>query len=181
MLVVSSPENLAALDTHVENLGELADPRKLRDGELEGIVENTPAAVMISTIDTSEASSVEAMQIVAYQLLSGTDARTQRILADVLTYIIPVENPSPRERYVSWYRTVQSRIPKDDPHAAEHNETWGIGNDSNPYQLDPNSDLVPLEMREGRAKVELIRNWRPKPAPGNHERGTDPTKKGRAQ
>src|SRR3546814_15205527 len=101
------------------------------------------------------------MQIVAYQLLSGTDARTQRILDDVLTYIIPVENPSPRERYVSWYRTVQSRIPKADPNAAEHNEPWGIGNDSNHYQLDPNRDMVPLKMREGRATVELIRNWRP--------------------
>jgi hypothetical protein len=175
MLVVSSPENLAALDTHVDNLGKLADPRRLRAGDLEAIVENTPAAVMISTIDTSEASSVEAMQIVAYQLLAGTDARTMRILDDVLTYIIPVENPSPRERYVSWYRTVQSRIPKADPNAAEHNEPWGIGNDSNHYQLDPNRDMVPLKMREGRAKVQLIRDWRPQLALDIHEMGADST------
>jgi hypothetical protein len=175
MLVVSSPKNLAALDEHVDNLGKLADPRRLGAGELNGIVENTPAAVMISTIDTSEASSVEAMQIVAYQLLAGTDERTQRILDNVLTYIIPVENPSPRERYVSWYRSVQSRLPKADPNAAEHNEPWGIGNDSNHYQLDPNRDMVPLKMREGRAKVELIRKWRPELALDIHEMGADST------
>lgn len=175
MLVVSSPKNIAALDTHVANLGKLTDPRTLAPGELGGIVENTPASVMISTIDTSEASSVEAMQIVAYQLLAGTDARTRRILDNALTYIIPVENPSPRERYVAWYRTAQSQIPKSDPNAAEHNEPWGIGNDSNHYQLDPNRDMVPLKMREGRAKVELIRNWRPELALDIHEMGADST------
>lgn len=175
MLVVSSPKNLAMLDTHVENLGKLTDPRLLRAGELEGIVESTPATVMISTIDTSEASSVEAMQVIAYQLLSGTDERTRRILDDVLTYIIPVENPSARERYVAWYRSVQSRIPKADPNAAEHNAPWGIGNDANHYQLDPNRDMVPLKMKEGRAKVELMRNWRPQLALDIHEMGADST------
>lgn len=175
MLIVSSPANLAALDTHVTSLGKLADPRKLRENELDGLIGDTPAAVMISTIDTSEASSVEAMQIVAYQLLAGTDDRTRRILDNVLTYIIPVENPSARERYVSWYRTVQSRIPKADPNAAEHNEPWGIGNDSNHYQLDPNRDMVPLKMREGRAKVEVIRTWHPELALDIHEMGVDST------
>ena len=175
MLVVSSPENLANLDTHVENLGKLTDPRILADGELDGIVADTPASVMISTIDTSEASSVEAMQIVAYQLLAGTDERTQRILDNTLAYVIPVENPSARERYVAWYRTVRSRIPKADPNAAEHNEPWGVGNDANHYQLDPNRDMVPLKMREGRAKVELIRNWRPEMALDIHEMGVDST------
>ncbi|HWM30038.1 MAG TPA: hypothetical protein VNQ14_16365, partial [Woeseiaceae bacterium] len=58
MLIVSSPENLAALDEHVANLGKLADPRKLGEGELDGLIDSTPAAVMLSTIDTSEASSV---------------------------------------------------------------------------------------------------------------------------
>jgi|TARA_R100000501_G_scaffold17834_1_gene34122 uncharacterized membrane protein len=175
MLIVSSPENLAALDTHVGNLSKLADPRTLGSGELDAIVENTPATVMISTIDTSEASSVEAMQIAAYQLLAGNDARTLRILDNVLTYIIPVENPSPRDRYVSWYNTVRSRIPKSDPNAAEHNPPWGVGNDSNHYQLDPNRDMVPLQMREGRAKVELIRKWRPELALDIHEMGAEST------
>ncbi|WP_168694312.1 M14 family zinc carboxypeptidase [Sphingomonas flavalba] len=175
MLVVSSPENIAALDKHVGKLGKLADPRTLGAGELDGIVRNTPAAVMVSTIDTSEASSVEAMQVVAYQLLAGTDARTKRILDNVLTYIIPVENPSARERYVSWYRTAQSRIIKTDPNAAEHNEPWGIGNDANHYQLDPNRDMVPLKMLEGQAKVKLIRDWRPELALDIHEMGVDST------
>lgn len=175
MLVVSSPENLADLETHVANLRKLTDPRMLGEGELEAIVESTPAAVMISTIDTSEASSVEAIQIVAYQLLAGTDAQTQRILDNVLTYIIPVENPSPRERYVAWYNTVRSQIPKADPNAAEHNPPWGVGNDANHYQLDPNRDMVPLKMREGREKVELIRNWHPELALDIHEMGVDST------
>jgi hypothetical protein len=175
MLVVSSPENLTALDGHLNSLAKLADPRKLRQGELDELVSSTPAAVMISTIDTSEASSVEAMQIVAYQLLAGTDERTRQILDNVLSYIIPVENPSARERYVSWYRTVQSQIPKADPNATAHDEPWGVGNDANHYQLDPNRDMVPLRMREGRAKVELIRNWHPEVALDIHEMGVNST------
>lgn len=175
MLVVSSPGNLAELDRHVASLGRLADPRTLAEGELDGIIRSTPAAVMISTIDTSEASSVEAMQIVAYQLLAGTDERTRSIVDNTLTYIIPVENPSPRERYVAWYRSVRSNIPKADPNAAEHHEPWGIGNDANHYQLDPNRDMVPLRMREGRAKVRLIREWHPELALDIHEMGVNST------
>lgn len=173
LLVVSSPENLAALDTHVANLGKLADPRKMRAGELAEIIDNTPASVMISTIDTSEASSVEAMQIIAYQLIAGEDARTRRIRDNILTYIIPVENPSARERYVAWYRTAQSNIPKSDPNAAEHTMPWGVGNDANHYLLDPNRDMVPLKLREGRAKVKMIREWRPQLALDIHEMGVD--------
>lgn len=175
MLVISSPGNLAKLDQHVNNLAKLADPRKLGAGELDQLVAETPASIMISTIDTSEASSVEAMQIVTYQLLAGTDARTLRILDETLTYMIPVENPSARERYVSWYRTVQSNIPKADPNASEHDEPWGVGNDANHYQLDPNRDMVPLLMREGKAKVELIRNWHPEVALDIHEMGVNST------
>src|SRR3546814_16603261 len=35
--------------------------------------------------------------------------------------------------------------------------------------------MVPLKMREGRAKVELIRNWRPELALDIHEMGADST------
>ncbi len=175
LLIVSSSDNLANLDRHVGNLGKLADPRTLADGEIDELIEHTPATVLISTIDTSEASAVEAMQLVAYQLLAGTDDLSVRIRDNVLTYSVPVESPSARERYVAWYATAQSHIPKADPNAAEHDEPWGVGNDANHYQLDPNRDLVSLTLRENRAKVELIRKWHPEVALDIHEMGINST------
>jgi len=172
LLVVSSPENIRRLETIRENLGKLADPRKLSgSGELDSIVQSTPASFLISTIDTSEASSVEAMQIIAYQLIAGGDALSERIRKDVVTYVVPVENPSARERYVSWYNTVASAIPKADPNAVEHNPPWSVGNDANHYLLDPNRDGVSMLLTETRAKARLLRDWRPEVALDVHEMG----------
>jgi hypothetical protein len=172
LLVVSSPENIRRLDAIRENLGKLADPRKISSpAELDSIVQSTPASFLISTIDTSEASSVEAMQVIAYQLIAGTDPLSERIRKDVVTYIVPVENPSARERYVSWYNTVSSAIPKADPNAYEHNPPWSVGNDANHYLLDPNRDGVSMLLAETRAKARLLRDWRPEVALDVHEMG----------
>ncbi|HEX9726501.1 MAG TPA: M14 family zinc carboxypeptidase, partial [Vicinamibacteria bacterium] len=176
MLVVSSPENIVGLDEIRQALGKLADPRKLSgDGELDRIIETTPASFLISTIDTSEASSVEAMQLIAYQLLAGMDDLTERIRREVVTYVVPVENPSPRERYVAWYNTERSVLPKADRNASEHQPPWGIGTDTNHYHLDPNRDGVSMLMRETRAKAALMREWRPEVALDVHEMGVDST------
>jgi hypothetical protein len=174
LLVVGSPENLGRLDGIRENLGKLADPRRLSGpDERDAIIKTTPAGFLISTIDTSEASSVEAMQLIAYQLLAGTDSLTERIRKDVLTYIVPVENPSARERYVAWYHTAMSGIPKADPNAAEHNPPWAVGNDANHYLLDPNRDYVSMLLVESRAKAKLMRDWHPQVALDVHEMGVN--------
>lgn len=173
-LVISSPENIRNLKQIRERWGRLADPRRLNGrAELDEIVRTTPASFLISTIDTTEASSVEAMQVIAYHLLAGTDPQTTRLLQNLVVHIVPVENPSARERYVAWYNAEMSVLPKSDPQASEHTMPWGVGNDTNHYHLDPNRDGVSMVLRETRAKARMMREWHPEVALDLHEMGVD--------
>jgi hypothetical protein len=173
-LVISSPKNIQNLEAIRQRLGSLADPRRLAGpAELDSIIESTPASFLISTVDTAEASSVEAMQILVYHLLAGTDTETERLLQDLIVHIVPVENPSSRERYVAWYNTEMSAIPKSDPQASEHQRPWGVGNDGNHYQLDPNRDGVSMLLRETRKKARMMRHWYPQVALDLHEMGVN--------
>jgi hypothetical protein len=173
-LVISGPENIQNLEQIRERWGKLADPRRLNgQAELDAIVRTTPASFLISTIDTTEASSVEAMQVIAYHLLAGTDPQTARLLQDLVVHVVPVENPAARERYVAWYNAEMSAIPKSDPQASEHTMPWGVGNDTNHYHLDPNRDGVSMVLRETRAKARMMREWHPEVALDLHEMGVD--------
>jgi hypothetical protein len=108
-LVISSPDNIRDLEGIRERWSRLADPRRLGGAAaLDEIARATPASFLISTIDTTEASSVEAMQVIAYHLLAGTDPRTERLLQNLVVHIVPVENPAARERYVAWYNAEMS-------------------------------------------------------------------------
>lgn len=92
-------------------LAKLADPRLLADAhELDEIVKTTPASFLISTVDTSEASTVEAMQLIAYQLLAGTDPLSTRIRRAVVTYIVPVEEPNLRCQWPVLHRLLFNAI-----------------------------------------------------------------------
>ena len=173
-LAISSPENIENLDAIRDRLGQLADPRRLSGpAELDAIARSTPVSFLISTIDTTEASSVEAMQVIAYHLLAGTDPDTERLLQNLVLHIVPVENPAARERYVAWYNAEMSAIPKSDPQASEHTMPWGVGNDTNHYHLDPNRDGVSMLLRETRAKASMMRRWYPQVALDLHEMGVD--------
>lgn len=173
-LVISSPDNIRDLEGIRARWSRLADPRRLGGAAaLDEIARTTPASFLISTIDTTEASSVEAMQVIAYHLLAGTDSQTERLLQDLVVHIVPVENPAARERYVAWYNAEMSAIPKSDPQASEHTMPWGVGNDTNHYHLDPNRDGVSMVLRETRAKARMMRHWHPEVALDLHEMGVD--------
>ena len=75
LLAVSSPGNLAHLDLIKEQLGKLADPRKLKAGpELDQLIEKMPIVVWLSySIHGSESAAFEAGIQVLYQLLASND------------------------------------------------------------------------------------------------------------
>src|SRR5262249_33082356 len=93
-LAISTPANLARLDTLKANLAKLADPRKINDSEAETIIKSTPSVVWLSYgIHGNEHSSSEAALLTAYQLAAGMDAATQQVLESTVVIIDPVQNP----------------------------------------------------------------------------------------
>jgi hypothetical protein len=168
-ITISSPENLARIDTIRSSLARLADPRTVSSQEIESIVRNTPLVVMlVFATDGAETAAPEAAIQVAYQLAAGTDARTLALLRDAVVIIVPAENPDANQRAVAWYKAFRvGPNGTSDPDAAEHNFPWGI-NSNNHYQVDPNRESVWSTLRETRAMVALYRRWNPQVFVDNH-------------
>ena len=74
-LVISAPDHLSAIEEIKENLGKLADPRRLRDeDEREILIRQTPAITWLAyNVHGNEHSTAEAAMVTAYQLAAGLD------------------------------------------------------------------------------------------------------------
>ena len=175
-VVISSPENLANIDTIKENLSLLADPRKLEsEGDLERIISQTPPITWIAcNVHGGEHSSGESSILTIYQLAAGQDDATLRIIQDTVVIVDPVQNPDGRERSVNYFYSAFGIRPNPDPNAAEHSMPW-IGGRTNHYLFDLNRDWFPLTQIESRAKVKAFLEWNPQVYADLHEMGHNST------
>ena len=94
---------MARLEEIRLNQAKLADPRKLAEGELEALLDEQPAVVVIAhNIHSTEiASSQGAMELV-HTLV--TDPALRGHLDDVVVLLIPSVNPDGQRMVVEWYR-----------------------------------------------------------------------------
>ncbi|HWP82738.1 MAG TPA: M14 family metallopeptidase [Bacteroidota bacterium] len=162
ILIISSPDNLRRLDEIKSKNKLLTDPRaKVPRSEIESILDTSPAIVWLSYgVHGNEACSPEAAILTAYQLVAGTDARTMRILENIIVIIDPAVNPDGRERYVQWVNSVTGSRPNPNPDALEHSEPWPRGR-TNHYYFDLNRDWAWMTQKETQARIPLYREWMP--------------------
>ena len=140
-LVVTSEGNLARLDEIQAAIQTLADPReKLGDGELERLLEKTPAvAYMAYAIHGDELSSADAALRLAYELGAGRDDETALLRERLVILIDPIENPDGRQRILAMTASYQGDVPNPDPDALAHTAFWPWGR-GNHYLFDLNRD-----------------------------------------
>ncbi|MDH4020292.1 MAG: M14 family zinc carboxypeptidase, partial [Xanthomonadales bacterium] len=93
-VVVSSPENMARIDTIKSNMQRLADPRDTTPGEAKEIISSQPAVTWLSYgVHGNEISSTEAAMLTAYHLLASRgDNRVDTIMRDTVVVIDPMQN-----------------------------------------------------------------------------------------
>ncbi len=175
-LVVGSPENLAQTDKIKANIGKLADPRLIKDGEeLESIIQNMPAITWIAAnVHGGELSTAEAAICLAYQLAAGEDENTKEIIEKNIVIIDILQNPDGRERRVNYFYSAFGIKPNIDPNAAEHAESWPSAR-GNHYLFDLNRDWFPLTQKETVAKVKAFLEWHPQVYADLHEMGHNST------
>ncbi|MEX2117251.1 MAG: M14 metallopeptidase family protein [Bacteroidota bacterium] len=171
LLIISSPGNLAKIESiRADNL-RLTDPRRSGSTDRQKTSAESPGIVWFSYgVHGNESSSPEAALMTAYQLCAGTDPQTTALLDSLIILIDPNVNPDGRERYVRWINGAVGVEPNPNPDAAEHHEPWPGGR-TNHYYFDLNRDWSWMTQGETRARIALYRRWMPHVHVDFHEMG----------
>ena len=110
LALISSPENLANLDRYKAIQQKLASPQEHDLAELEQLVQEGRAVVMIScNIHSTEVASSQMSMELAYQLATANTPEIEEILENTILLLIPSANPDGLNMVVDWYeRTVNT-------------------------------------------------------------------------
>ncbi len=105
LVIISSPDNLANLQRLRDVNTQISDPRGLTEQEVKRLVAEGKAVVCQSmSLHASEIGGTQMAPELAYDLLSGTDESTQRILDNVIFLMVPSFNPDGQIMVTDWYR-----------------------------------------------------------------------------
>ncbi len=176
VLVIGSPERIAALDDVKAGLTRLAQPAGLSDADAEALIAELPVVTaLMHGVHGNEISSSGAAMAEAYHLLAAMDdPAVDLILQESLVLIDPVENPDGRARFVQQNRMARARWPNEAPYSAEHDEPWPRGR-VNHYLFDLNRDLFIQSQPETQGKVDVFLDYWPHIVADLHEMGGNST------
>lgn len=101
---ISSPANLAKLETLRQWNLKLSDPRGVPSTEIRRIVKEGKAVVLQSmSMHANEIGGTQMAVELIYDLVARTDAETQRILDNVVSIMVPGFNPDGEIWMTDWY------------------------------------------------------------------------------
>jgi len=171
-VAISSAENIAKLDAFKAGMQALMDPRKTDSAEAARLTASLPASTWLAYgVHGNEISSTDAAIQTAYHLLASKgDARVPDIMANSITFIVPLQNPDGRDRFIHRFRTARGMVADSDPISAEHNEPWPSGR-TNHYLFDMNRDWIVLTQPETQGHVKALQEWYPLVFVDLHEMG----------
>lgn len=105
VVIISSPENLAHLDRLQKINAKISDPRGIESTEIKRLVEEGKAVICQSmSLHATEIGGTQMSPELTYELVSKKDEETQRILDNVLFFMIPCFNPDGQIMVTDWYR-----------------------------------------------------------------------------
>ncbi|MBL8795077.1 MAG: peptidase M14, partial [Planctomycetia bacterium] len=172
-LILSSPENLKALEAiRTRNLA-LGDARTTTASQAAEIAAKSPAVVWLAyCVHGNETSPSDAALLTAYHLLADRRAQTRELLEKLVVVIDPVQNPDGRDRFVNYHRDRRGVTDQDHPLAVERLEQWPSGR-LNHYLFDMNRDWYLHTQKETAARVAAFLRWKPQIFVDAHEMGAD--------
>ncbi len=173
---IGSEANIARLDDIKSKMQQLADPRRTNQAAARTLMNDLPALVNLSyAVHGNELSPGDAALLVAYHLVAArNDAVADRIRANVLVQMDPLQNPDGRNRWVNNFTQALGLQPDASPLSAERSEPWPRGR-SNHYLFDMNRDWLAATQPETRARIQALREWTPLVFADLHEMGADST------
>ena len=143
-LIISSPDNIAQLDTIKANLSVLSDARKTSDREAKKIIDSLPAiSWMAYSIHGNETSGSDAALGLIYHLIASNDSEVKNLLDKMIIIVDPVMNPDGRARFTKSLEQYRGTAPNYDDQSLIHTGDWPYGR-TNHYYFDLNRDWVYL-------------------------------------
>jgi len=104
VVMLSSEENMARLESYRQNLGLLADPRKITPEQARQIISATkPIYHLTAGLHSAETGPPEMVMELAYRLLTEDSPLVRKIMDNVVVAISPSLEADGRDRYVDWY------------------------------------------------------------------------------
>ncbi|MGB8951174.1 MAG: M14 metallopeptidase family protein [Candidatus Aminicenantales bacterium] len=106
MAVITSEENMAALDHYREIVKKLKDPRTLPVEEAKKLAEEGKIFILITcNIHATEIASSQMTMELAHNLITGnTPFDAEKVLHDVIVLLVPTINPDGQQMVVDWYK-----------------------------------------------------------------------------
>lgn len=166
MAVISSEANMRNLPRLKQIAKQLADPRGSSDAQIDALVHEGKAVVLVTcNIHSSEIASSQMAMEWAYALATASDAETKRRLDNVVLLLVPSLNPDGQIMISDYYRKYVGtryeggRLPWLYHHYVGH---------------DNNRDWFMLTQVETRNMTRAIyHEWYPQVFVDEHQMGTD--------
>ena len=166
--LISSPENLAAVERYREIADRLAHPDGLSDEAARALAREGKAIVDISGgLHASEAAGAQHTIQLGYDLVASEDPRIAAIRENVVTFLWPSLNPDGQTMIADWY----------------------MSNVGTPYEIAPmpwlyqkyighdnNRDAYMLNMIESRVLARVWQEWDPQVIHVHHQSSPFPTR-----
>ncbi|MBL8755298.1 MAG: peptidase M14 [Planctomycetes bacterium] len=170
--VVAAPGNLARLPAIQSDMRRLADPRGLDDAAAAAILRDLPAVGWLANcVHGDEPSGTDAALLVLYHLLAAKgDAIVDKVFAECVVLVDPLQNPDGRDRFVHSTRAARGRWADATPLGAEHSQPWPGGR-VNHALFDMNRDWFAMSQPETQARVRAFLEWWPLVYVDLHEMG----------
>lgn len=170
IVVIGSPQNMQRLEEIRKTIERLTDPRNTSVSEAATIAKEMPAIGWANFgTDGNENTALETSMQLAYQMASGQDALTKKILDNVVVVINPCLSPDSLQRYAVWMKAVKvGKNGTADPVASEHRGDWLMDTNQNHFGIDVNRDAFALSIDVTRAAVEIMHKWNPQTWIDNH-------------
>jgi len=162
--VISSPSALRNLDHYLEIQRRLADARRTAPEEAARLAEEGKTVVLITcSVHATEVASTHSAIELAYKLATSDDAKTRRILDNVILVLAPSINPDGLDLVAAWYRRTLG-TPFEGTSPPELYQKY-VGHDNN-------RDWYFFTQAETRAVVEKLHNvFRPQIVYDVHQMG----------
>lgn len=174
--IVGSPANIAKLTELKAGMQTLASPRSTNESAAAELIENLPGTAWFAAgVHGDEISSSDAAIMAAYHLVAARgDPTVDKILANTVVFIDPLQNPDGRARFVQNFAMARGLEPSGEKIAAERNEPWPTGR-TNHYLFDMNRDWFAMTQPETIGRIRILREWMPLAFVDAHEMQTDST------
>ena len=174
--ILATPQRLAEDGATRAGMNRLADPRGLTEGEADRLIATLPAVGWLANcVHGDEPSGTDAALQVIYHLLAAqNDPVADKVLAECVVLVDPLQNPDGRDRFVHSTRAARGRWPDATPQGAEHSQPWPGGR-TNHAMFDMNRDWFAMSQPETQARVRAFLDWWPLVYVDLHEMGGNST------